>query len=186
MLDERIGELLVQMERYSAEHEGIHAVPREEGRFLHMLVRLAQPRRVLELGTSSGYSTIWLATAARRWGARVETVEFDPAKIELARSNFERAGLEGIITVHQADANRFLAELQGPLDFVFMDTEKEEYLSQFRALWPNVERGGVVAADNAVDLAANMRDFLGHVKALEGALSVTVPIGNGLELTYRL
>jgi caffeoyl-CoA O-methyltransferase len=178
--------LLGEMEEYSRTHDAVYAVPREEGIFLNMLVRLQKPKRILELGTSSGYSTIWLALAAAHNGGRIETVEFDPAKVKLAAYNIGRAGLTDVITIHQADANEFLATMRDQVDFVFMDTEKGEYLRQFKLLFPRLAGGGLVAADNAVDLAENMQDYLEYVKSHPGLQSVTVPVGNGLELTYRL
>ena len=186
MISPELDRQLREMEEYSRTTGGVYAIPRGEGRFLYMLARLARPKRIVELGTSSGYSTIWLALAARSYGGAVETVEFDPAKVELARSNFRRAGLDGVIEQHHADAAEFLERLRGPVDFVFMDTEKQDYLRHFKLVFPKLAAGGLVAADNAVDLADNMREFLEYVKGLEGALSETVDIGNGLELTYKL
>jgi len=186
MYSREIEKLLKEMEEYSREHERVYAIPREEGVFLNMLVRLKGARRVVELGTSSGYSAIWLGSAAAEHGGVVETVEFDPQKVALASENIRRAGLEDVIRVHHADAAEFLEALEGEVDFVFMDTEKEDYLRHFKLVFPKLARGGLVAADNAVDLAENMGDFLEHVKGLEGAQSVTVGIGNGVELTYKL
>ena len=186
MISPDLEKLLLEMEEYSATHHGVYAIPRDEGIFLNTLVRMHRPARILELGTSSGYSTIWLAAAAALYGGMVETVEHDAEKTKLAVRNFQRSGLGHVITVHEADAGEFLKNLEGAVQFVFMDTEKEEYLSQFKLLFPKLEPGGVVAADNAVDLADNMRDFLDFVKSFNAVQSVTVPIGNGLELIYRL
>jgi caffeoyl-CoA O-methyltransferase len=186
LIDEKLNNLLREMEAYSLDHLGINAVPHEEGLFLNMLVRLTRAQRVLELGTSSGYSTIWLATAAAANGGTVDTVELDAAKVALASGNIWRAGLEEVIRIHHTDAVAFLETLEGPVDFVFMDTEKEDYLRHFKLVFPKLAKGGLLAADNAVDLADQMRDFLHYVKHLEGAQSVTVDIGNGLELTNKL
>ena len=128
------------MEEYSGENDGVYAIPREEGFFLNLLVRLQRPGRIVELGTSSGYSTIWLALAASAYGGRVDTVEYDAAKVELAKSNFHRAGLADTITIHQADAAGFLDRLEGPVDFVFMDTEKADYLRHFQLLFPKKQK----------------------------------------------
>lgn len=185
MIEPALDELLKGMERYSREHDGVYAIPCDEGVFLNMLVRLQRPRRIIELGTSSGYSTIWLAAAARAVGARVDTVEYDEAKVELAEANFDRAGLSDLIAIHHSDAESFLESLENPVDFVFVDTEKKDYLNHFKLVFPKVASGGLVAADNAVDLADDMRDFLDYVKNLPAVQSVTVNIGNGLELTYK-
>ena len=185
MTKKEIETLLRDMEDYSRSHEHVYAIPREEAVFLNTLVRLRKPGRILELGTSSGYSAIWLGLAAASYGGKVDTVEFDPEKVKLATENIRKAGLEGTVLVHQADANEYLDVLEGQIAFVFMDTEKEEYLSQFMTIFPKLVQGGVLVADNAVDLADHMRDFLDYVKSLEAAQSVTVPIGNGVELVYK-
>jgi predicted O-methyltransferase YrrM len=185
MLNEQLEALLAEMEQYNRTHEDSLAVPREEGLFLHLQVLMHKPARIVELGTSTGYSTVWLAGAAASYGGRVETVEFDENKIGIASENFVKAGLEDTITVYQADANEFVRNLGGKVDFIFMDTEKAEYLSQFKQFFPQVSSGGVVFADNAVDLADDMADYLKYVKSMRGAYSVTVPIGNGLEMTFK-
>lgn len=186
MLDAALLRHLHEMDAWNREnHRRALAIPFDEGIFLHQLVLLRRPARILELGTSTGFSTLWLASAAAMYGGRVETVELDPGKIALARGHFQRAGLQGTIEQISADANEFVRDLSGSYGFVFMDTEKADYLPQFSAFWPRVEPGGAVAADNAIDLADHMRDYFAHVKSLRGALSVTVPIGNGVELTLR-
>jgi predicted O-methyltransferase YrrM len=186
LFNKSLESLLREMEEYSQQNEGVYAIPREEGMFLNMLVRLQRPYRIIELGTSSGYSTIWLATAAARHGGAVDTVEYDADKVKLATENIRRAGLNETVRLHHADADDFLERLDGPVDFAFLDTEKADYLRHFKLLFPNISPGGLVAADNAVDLAHDMKDFLSYVKGLPSALSVTVDIGNGLELTCKL
>lgn len=186
MLDTGLLKLLEGMKKYSEERDNIFAIPAEEGKFLHLLVMMMRPERILELGTSSGYSTIWLASAAATYGGLVETVENDKQKIKLALSNFSKAELFDTITLHHADANEFVTSYQAALNMVFMDTAKNDYLHQFKHFFPKLSQGGVVLADNAVDLADKMQDYLVHVKNLEGAMSVTVPIGNGVEMTYKL
>lgn len=186
MLDAGLLKLLDEMKSYSEARDNVFAIPREEGEFLHMLVLMMKPERILELGTSSGYSTIWLASAAAGYGGLVETVENDKEKIKLALSNFSKADLFETITLHHADANEFVTSYNARLNMVFMDTVKSDYLHQFEHFFPKVAKGGVVLADNAVDLADKMQDYLAHVKSLREAMSVTVPIGNGVEITYKL
>ena len=187
MIDDRMRTVLDRMEQFNKEHhETALAIPPDEGLFLHMQVLIAKPKRILELGMSTGYSTVRLAGAARTYGGGVETVEFDKKKIEIARKNFSEAGVEDAITILNDDANAVVDNLKGDVDFVFMDTEKEEYLRQFKAYWPHIVSGGAVYADNAVDLADKMADYFAHVKQLSDGLSVTNPIGNGLEITLKL
>jgi predicted O-methyltransferase YrrM len=186
MLNSTLRELLAEMEVYNHEHSEALAIPHDEGLFLHMQVLMLRPERIIELGTSTGYSTVWLGSAAAGYGGRVETVEFDPDKIALAQRNIGKAGLNDTVTIHRADANEFVGDLTGVIDMVFMDTEKREYLSQFKRYWPLLRSGGAVYADNAVDLRDDMMDYLEHVKGLPDALSVTDPIGNGVEITLKL
>src|SRR3989304_1497035 len=103
----------------------LRSVTPEVGRFLHLLVKLTGARRILEVGMSGGYSTIWLASAAREKDGRGTTLELLPAKIERARHNFAAAGLQDIITIVAGDARQTLARLEGPFDLTFLDAEKE-------------------------------------------------------------
>lgn len=186
MLNQKLWTQLEEMDAWNRENSRrALAIPFDEGIFLHQLALLRRPARILELGTSTGFSTLWLASAAAQYGGQVETVELDTEKIAIATAHFQRAGLGAAIRQVHADANAHVRELNGSYGLVFMDTEKRDYLPQFRLFWQFVEPGGAVAADNAVDLAEHMGDYLSHVKNLHGALSVTIPIGNGLELTCR-
>ena len=157
----------------------------ETGRFLAILVRAAGARRLLEIGTSNGYSTIWLAWAAQDTGGRVTTIERAPDKIAMARSNLARAGLAGRVTVCEGDAHDVLQARTGPFDFVFLDADRPSYLAYLPRLLPLLKPGGLLVTDNVVSHAHELEEFLARVRSDPSLETVTVPLGHGLELTYK-
>jgi predicted O-methyltransferase YrrM len=124
------------------------SVPEEDGRLLRVLAESIGARHVVELGTSTGYSGLWLLLGLAKTGGRLTTFEIDRGRYELARSNFERAGLSGQATLVLGDAHAEARKLKGPLDFVFLDADKEGYLDYLRVLLPLVRPGGLVVAHN--------------------------------------
>jgi predicted O-methyltransferase YrrM len=124
------------------------SVPEEDGRLLRLLAESIGARHVVELGTSTGYSGLWLLLGLAKTGGRLTTFEIDRSRYELARSNFERAGLGGQATLVLGDAHVEVRKLKGPLDLVFLDADKEGYLDYLRALLPLVRPGGLVVAHN--------------------------------------
>ena len=137
MIEARALAVLARLEEQDA-REREQDVPRqlrlrqvspEVGRFLHTLVLATRPASLLEIGTSGGYSTIWQATAARRTGGRIVTLEIDPVKVRAARANLEEAGVADVVSLVEGDASAYLRERREPADFVFLDAEKEDYLS---------------------------------------------------------
>ena len=101
-------------------------------------------KRVVEIGTSSGYSTIWLALGARASGGKVFTHEIDPEKVKLAGENFRKAGVDQVITIIQGDAHETIKQHQEPIDVVFFDAEKKGYLDYLEKLLPLVRPGGLI------------------------------------------
>lgn len=123
-------------------------VSRDDGRMLRILAELARTKQAVEIGTSTGYSAIWIALALRNTGGRLITFEIDPGRASMARANFKRAGLDGLIEVVIGDAHKEIARVAGPVDFVFSDADKEGYLHYFRSLAPKLRTGGVYVSDN--------------------------------------
>lgn len=156
-------------------------VETETAELLAVLVRTARARHILEVGTSNGHSTLWLADAAEAVGGRVETLDIDPRRTELARANLERAGLGALVDCRTIGAAQALGEYpDGAWDFVFLDAERPEY----PGYWPNLRRalapGAMLAIDNAISHESELRSFnrlLGDDEQLTTAL---VPIGAGL------
>ncbi len=124
------------------------SVPEEDGRLLRVLAESIGARQIVELGTSTGYSGLWLLLGLMRTGGRLTTCEIDRGRHDMARSNFERAGLGGQATLVLGDAHAEARKLKGPLDLVFLDADKEGYLDYLRVLLPLVRPGGLVVAHN--------------------------------------
>ena len=157
----------------------------DTGQLLRILVRATGARRILEVGTSNGYSTLWLAWAATEMDGHVTTLERAADKASMARTNFERAGLAPWITLREGVALESIATLEGPFDLIFLDADRPTYFAYADALLPLLRVGGLLVTDNVVSHASELVEFLARVKGDPTLDSVTVPVGNGEELTYR-
>lgn len=161
-------------------------ITRDTGEFLAVLVRAANARRVLEIGTSNGYSTLWLAMAAHAIGGRVTTVEVSEFKREMAARNFARSGLGEVITQVAGEAGALLEEAdEESFDLIFLDSERKEY----PGWWPRIKRvlreGGLLVVDNALSHASEMAPFVALVAADTDFTICTVPVGNGEFMATR-
>ncbi|TAJ17075.1 MAG: O-methyltransferase [Dehalococcoidia bacterium] len=161
-------------------------ITRDTGEFLSVLVRAMAARRVLEIGTSNGYSTLWLAEAARAVGGSVTTVELSEYKIGLAAENFARSGLSSFIRQVQDDAGRVLRESEdGAYDLVFLDSERPEYPGWWSDLRRVLRPGGLLVVDNATSHVEDMAPFVALVEADADFSTSLVPIGNGEYLAVK-
>lgn len=124
------------------------AVDADNGRMLRLLAETAGAKNVVEIGTSTGYSGLWICLALQSTGGRLKTFEIDPARAEQARKHFEQAGVAGLVEVVVGDAHENVKRLEDPIDLLFLDADKEGYASYLRALLPLVRPGGLIAADN--------------------------------------
>ena len=140
-------------------------VPPADGRFLYDLVVQKGYTRGLEIGTSNGYSTLWLGLAFRKNGGKLITIEIDPQPAAEARENFRKAGLTDVIDLRVNDAFKEIPALDGPFDFVFLDAWKEDYKRFLDLVYPMVPDGGAIAAHNAISAERLMRDFLSAIHA---------------------
>jgi caffeoyl-CoA O-methyltransferase len=125
-------------------------VPYEDGAALHRMVLEGRFRNILEIGTSTGHSTIWLAWAAAKTGGKVVTLDIDEERLRQARRSFERAGLTSYIDARLGNAHELVRTLPGPFDFVFSDADKDWYLQYFLDLDPKLSVGGCFTAHNVL------------------------------------
>jgi len=158
----------------------------DTGEFLSVLVRATGARRVLEIGTSNAYSTLWLADAARAIGGAVTTIERSADKVAMARENIVTAGLDGVITQVEGDAGAWLAQApDASADLVFLDSARSLYLEW----WPDLRRvlraGGLLVVDNATSHAHEMADFVAAVKDDDAFGTSLVPVGKGEFLAVK-
>lgn len=161
-------------------------ITRDTGELLSVLVRATAARRTLEIGTSNGYSTLWLAEAARAIGGSVTTVEYSEYKIGLARANFARSGLAPFINLVHEDAGGFLQRSeQDAFDLVFLDSERSEYAGWWPCLRGVLRPGGLLVVDNALSHAAEMAPFTALVGADPEFATCLVPVGNGEYLAVK-
>ena len=141
-------------------------VPYEDGQILHDLVVQNGFKNVLEIGTSTGHSAIWLAWAASKTGGTVITIEIDRNRYERALENFRKAGVSQYIDARLANAHELVKTLPGPFDFVFSDADKEWYLQYFKDLDPKIRVNGCFVAHNVLrSWASQAEEFLAYVKA---------------------
>ena len=164
------------------------AITADTGIFFSILLRAIKARRVLEVGTSVGFSTLWLTDAVGKKG-KIITIEMDPLKIARAEKNFKQAGVEKMIAIEQGVALDVLRQLKGKFDFVLLDADKESIITYFDLVLPMVRSGGIIAADNMLfphPYRPMMKKYARHVRSKRNVQSVTVPIGMGEEITIKL
>ncbi len=123
-------------------------VPLEDGRLLRLLTETVGAKHVVEVGTSNGYSGIWFCLALRTTGGKLTTYEIDARRASLARQNFARAGVDGLITLIEGDAHKEVTKLEAPIDVLFLDADKEGYVDYLEKLLPLVRPGGLILAHN--------------------------------------
>lgn len=158
--------------------ERLRQIPPETGRFLAILAAGAPPGRMVEIGTSAGYSTLWLALACRPQQRTITTFETSPAKIALARETFTVTGLRDIVEFVEGDALKHLPGLRD-IAFCFLDAEKELYASCYEAVVPNLVPGGLLVADNSFNHRTTLQPMIDRAFADPRVDVVDVPIGMG-------
>jgi len=140
--------LAVLDDLHANQRRGMMNVPPEDGRLLRLLAESMGARHVVEIGTSNGYSGIWLCLALRGTGGRLTTYEIADWRAKLARENFARAGVEQFVTLVEGDAHQKVKAVEGPVDLLFLDADKEGYLDYLAKLRPKLRPGGLIVAHN--------------------------------------
>ncbi len=180
--------LLTELERFGATNDETITeragrmlnITRDTGEFLALMIRATNARRILEIGTSNGYSTLWLAAAAAATDGEVTTIELSPYKHGLAAENFARTHLSSRIRQVRANAGDVLAQTrEHAYDLIFLDSERPEY----PGWWPQLKRvmrpGGLLIVDNAVSHAEQLAPFIALVQADPEFTTCSVPVGKG-------
>lgn len=201
-MDARMETLLSEMEqRWQREQKEQASLPRAEayaridsyllpvgpetGRLMSDLIKAGRCRTIVEVGSSYGYSTIWLADAARVSGGRVTSLELHPGKISSARASLASVDLANFVDFVEGDALAGIEALAGPIDFVLIDLWKDLYIPCLEGLAGKLAPGAMIVADNMIfppDNAANAAAYRQRVKEL-GLDTVLLPIGAGIELS---
>ncbi|MEN1936114.1 class I SAM-dependent methyltransferase [Paenibacillus sp. 102] len=164
-----IESLLLELEKYGKEYdrtkekreERLRNISREMGQFLSILVKGCSAQRILEIGTSNGYSTIWLANAVQETKGIVTTVELSSERVAEALVNFEKASLRRRIDIHNQEAGAFLdAQVNRSFDFIFLDSERTQYMWWWENIKRILEPKGFLVIDNAISHTEELAEFI--------------------------
>jgi caffeoyl-CoA O-methyltransferase len=156
--EKKILDVLADMDKN--QRRGMMNVPVQDGRLLRMLAETSGAKKVVEIGTSNGYSGIWICLALRKTGGKLITHEIDEGRAKLARENFKRAGVEKMITLVFGDAHKEVAKIKEPIDMIFLDADKAGYVDYMKQLLPKVRPGGLIIGHNVRSQASSMKPFL--------------------------
>ena len=171
------------------------AITKDTGIFYNMLLRIQKPKKILEIGTSTGYSTLWFADAMSK-NSKIITIEKNPKKVKLAKKNFRKAGVSNRIEIKEGIARDVLIQLskfkksktQERFDFIFIDADKEEYPFYFDICLSMLKKDGIIAADNIIfprRFKKYIKKYLNHINGVQNVQSITIPIGNGQEISFK-
>ena len=185
-----LGELLTAGREHD-EREAVHAqrllnLEADTAQLMAILIQSGHRTRVLEIGTSNGYSAIWLAWALRPLGGHLVSIERDAAKQAEADANLRRAGLRDLVTLRQGDATTVVADLPGPFDCIFFDADRRSAPEQLRLLLPKLTHDALLLCDNVLSHPTEVGEYLAAIDALPEFQHVVVPIGKGLSVAHRL
>ena len=168
-----------------APHDYIQSLHPDSSRLVHILIQATASKRLLEIGVSRGYSTIWIAHAARLTGGRLTSLEVHPPSVETARRNVAEVGLDRYVDFVLGDARETLPTLEGPFDFAFLDCWDRLYPEVFPLVVPLLRPGALLVTDNVTpgtDISDQFLDMLHGYSAME---TVSVPIGRDLEVSVK-
>ena len=171
------------------------AITKETGELINMILRLKNAKNMLEVGMSTGYSTIWCAEVIAEQSGKIITIEQNPSKIKRAKANFQKAGIIDTITIKEGLAMEILSELSlqkkysNFFDFVLIDADKENVIEYFDLIFPMVTVGGVIVTDNMLypeQFRQDMKKISDYLKSNPKLRTITSPIGNGEEITIKI
>ena len=163
----------------------LRQIPPETGKFLALLAAMAPPGKIVEIGTSAGYSALWIALGARQANRCVHTIEVLKEKTRLAEATFARAGFSDSIHLANTDARNALKEIDD-IAFCFLDAEKEIYSDCYDLVVPRMVTGGIFAADNVISHRDTLASFLDKTLTDDRLDALIVPIGKGVLFCRRI
>jgi predicted O-methyltransferase YrrM len=207
MINEKIQNVLSRLEKdidYENSHRNeipsekrLNCISKNIGMFYNILLKSIGAKRILEIGMSVGYSSLWFADAvmsSAQSDGQIITIDREKFKIDKATQNFDEAGVSSLIKIREGEARKILHKIreefgENYFDFIFIDADKESYIEYFDLCLPLVRKGGIIGADNILfpeRFNEMMADYLSHVRSNPNVQSVTVPIDNGEEVTFKL
>lgn len=169
--------------RDGGQDQRMRAVGPQTGRFINLLAGSLKTPTILEIGTSFGYSGIWLAEAARASGGRVISMELHAYKSAYAKDMAEKAGLADVIDFRVGDAVEMIAALETKVDFILLDLWKDLYIPCLEAFYGKLNDGAIIVADNMLGPDPSVKEYGLAVRAKPGISSVLMPVGQGLEVS---
>ncbi len=192
-MDSPLRALLSELEAFGISNDAAHEdrakkmlnLEPDTAHLISILIRSKQCKRVLEIGTSNGYSTIWLAWSVQATGGHVISIERDAAKQAMAEVNLTRAQLRGYVDLLLGDATALVATLEGPFDCVFFDADRLSAPDQLTLLRPKLEAGALVLADNVLSHPDQIATYLDAIASLPEFDPMVIPVGKGLSIAYK-
>ena len=183
-----------------AEKNHVPIIERESEEFINFLISMQKPKKILELGTAIGYSSISFAKR-NKCIEKIDSVELKSEMAEIARKNISDLDLDKIISVHESDAYDFLLDLDEKYDLIFIDAAKGQYEKYFEAALKNLKEKGLIICDNVlfkgmiaedslvkrrkITIVKRMRKYLDMVSKDENLITTVIPMGDGIALTKR-
>jgi predicted O-methyltransferase YrrM len=192
MITPQIQAVLKELEVWGEENDRVQTdralkmlnLERETAKLVRALVVGRQPQRILEIGTSNGYSTIWLAASLAPSG-RVTSIERNPHKLQMAKQNLERAGLLGRTELLLGSASEVVADINGPIDVVLFDADRLSAPEQLALLLPRLSGNALLLADNVLSHPEEIAGYLAAIRQLSDFEHTIVSLGKGLSIAYR-
>ena len=162
------------------------SIDRTTGEILMNLVLASKSKKILELGCSAGYSTLWISLATKEIGGHIYTIELFKEKIKTAKENFKRAGIEKMITIINGDILKILKRWKnGKVDFVFIDADKKQYLDYYKLAFPLLRRGEIIVVDNVISHSFEIKPFWSYIKKDKRIIYSIVNVGSGIMVLHK-
>ena len=184
--DRLVADTLERVWNFVKQRDDAWNIPPEEGRFLYSMALATGAARLLELGTSYGCSSLWLAWAARKNHGRLITIDKEQRKRDQAMEHLGQAGLDGVVVARVGQITDVLTELDGPFDFAFIDADKEPTRQYIDLLLDRLTDRATVLIDNVISHPEAFGDSLDYIRSHPSLWAMTVPVGHGVELLVKV